>query len=105
MKRHGRWHVAAKPPQAPDPSPERGRKITLFRAIAPVYCWLMEQLPAVYQDYLADKDEDFVAAVLPVLRQSVAEGNHGVHIVLNPHVVQAHTDERIPFGEIRENID
>lgn len=65
----------------------------------------MDDLPASYKEYLADKDEDFIAAVLPVLRQSVAEGNHGVHITLHPHVVRAHTDESVPFGQIHEGSD
>ncbi len=69
------------------------------------YSRAMNQLPAAYEAYLQGKSEDFVATVLPVLQQSVAEKTHGVHVVINPHVVQAHTDPDIPFGEIREGVD
>ncbi|MFQ4149089.1 hypothetical protein AAGW05_10365 [Arthrobacter sp. LAPM80] len=65
----------------------------------------MNQLPAAYAEYLEGKSEGFVAAVLPVLLQSVAEKTHGVHVLNSPHLVQAHTDDTIPFGEIREGID
>lgn len=67
--------------------------------------WSMNQLPAAYAEYLKGKSEGFTAAVLPVLLQSVAEKTHGVHVVVNPHVVQAHTDPAIPFGEIVEGVD
>lgn len=65
----------------------------------------MSQLPAVYEAYLQGRDENFIATVLPVLQQSVAEKDHGVRIVLTPHVLQAHTDPAIPFGEIVEGVD
>lgn len=65
----------------------------------------MSQLPAVYEAYLQGKDEDFIATVRPVLQQSVAEKNHGVRIIRTPHVLQAHTDPAIPFGEIVEVTD
>ncbi len=65
----------------------------------------MNQLPAPYADYLEGKDEDFIATILPVLLQSVAEKTHGVHVTVNPHVIQARTDPSIPFGEIREGVD
>ncbi|MHA7177743.1 hypothetical protein ACX80D_13900 [Arthrobacter sp. Sr24] len=65
----------------------------------------MSQLPAVYEAYLQGKDADFIATVRPVLQQSVAEKDHGVRVVRNPHVLQAHTDPAIPFGEILEVAD
>lgn len=66
---------------------------------------IMSQLPAVYEAYLQGKDEDFIATVRPVLQQSVAEKDHGVRVVRTPHVLQAHTDPAIPFGEIVEGTD
>lgn len=65
----------------------------------------MNQLPAAYEEYLQGRDENFIATVLPVLQQSVAEKNHGVRIIINPHVVQAHTDATVPFGVIHEGVD
>ncbi len=65
----------------------------------------MNQLPAAYEEYLQGKDERFIATVLPVLKQSVAEKTHGVHVAINPHEVQAHTDASVPFGQIVEDID
>lgn len=62
----------------------------------------MNQLPAAYTAYLVGKDEDFIATVLPVLLQSVAEKTHGVHVVVNSHTIQARTDSEVPFGEVRE---
>lgn len=69
------------------------------------YSRAMNQLPAAYEAYLQGKSEAFVATILPVLQQSVAEKTSGVHVVINPHVIQAHTDPGIPFGEIREGVD
>ncbi|MET4003728.1 MULTISPECIES: hypothetical protein [Arthrobacter] len=65
----------------------------------------MNQLPAVYEEYLQGKDENFIATVRPVLQQSVAEKTHGVRVVVTPHALQAHTDPAIPFGEIIEGPD
>lgn len=67
--------------------------------------WFMTQLPAAYTEYLQGKSEAFVDTVMPVLLQSVAEKTHGVHVVISAHVVQAHTDADVPFGEILEGVD
>ncbi|MDJ0315982.1 hypothetical protein [Arthrobacter antibioticus] len=65
----------------------------------------MSELPVAYAEYLKGRSSDFIATVLPVLLQSVAEKTHGVHVVLNSHVIQAQTDPEIPFGEIFESVD
>lgn len=65
----------------------------------------MNQLPAAYEEYLQGRDEDFIATVRPVLQQSVAEKDHGVRVIINPHVLQAHIDTSVPFGVIREGVD
>lgn len=65
----------------------------------------MNQLPAAYEEYLQGRDENFIATVLPVLQQSVAEKDHGVRVIINPHVIQAHTDPTVPFGVIHEGVD
>lgn len=65
----------------------------------------MNQLPAAYEEYLQGRDENFIATVLPVMKQSVADKTHGVHVAINPHEVQAFTDPRVPFGEIVEAVD
>lgn len=65
----------------------------------------MTQLPAAYEEYLQGRDENFIATVLPVLKQSVAEKTHGVRVAINPHEIQAHTDSTVPFGTIREDVD
>lgn len=64
--------------------------------------WFMNELPAAYTEYLQGRDESFIATVLPVLKQSVAEKTHGVHITLNSHELQARTDPTVPFGQIVE---
>ncbi|NVM94527.1 hypothetical protein [Arthrobacter wenxiniae] len=65
----------------------------------------MKQLPESYLAYIEDKDEDFTATVLPILRQSAADQLHGVKVVMLPHGIQAHLDETIPYGEVREDAD
>ncbi|WP_104087557.1 hypothetical protein [Arthrobacter sp. GMC3] len=65
----------------------------------------MNQLPEAYQTYLQGKDEAFVDTVKPILQQSAADQNFGVRIVVLPHGVQAHLDERIPFGKVVESVD
>ncbi|MCQ9163861.1 MULTISPECIES: hypothetical protein [unclassified Arthrobacter] len=65
----------------------------------------MKQLPESYLAYLEGKDEDFTATVLPILRQSAADQLHGVKVVQLPHGVQAHLDDAIPFGQVREDSD
>lgn len=66
--------------------------------------WNMNQLPAAYAEYLQDKDEGFIATVLPILKQSVAEKTHGVHVTVNSHTVQARTSPEVPFGEVQEDV-
>jgi hypothetical protein len=65
----------------------------------------MIQLPASYTRYLEGKPESFVQAVRPILQQSAADRLHGVHVVILPHGVQAHLDDKVPFGEIFEDVD
>ncbi|WP_207344747.1 hypothetical protein [Arthrobacter sp. E3] len=64
----------------------------------------MNQLPAAYAEYLEGRDESFIATVLPILKQSVAEKTHGVYVIVNSHTVQARTDPGVPFGEVREGV-
>jgi hypothetical protein len=65
----------------------------------------MSELPASYRRYLEGRDETFVETVRPILLQSAAEQTFGVRVVVIPHVLQAHLDEHIPYGEIVEDID
>jgi hypothetical protein len=65
----------------------------------------MIPLPASYEAYLAGKDERFADMVRPVLQQSAADKLHGVHVVVGPREMQAHLDDRLPFGQIVEDID
>ncbi|ASN52422.1 MULTISPECIES: hypothetical protein [Sinomonas] len=65
----------------------------------------MSELPASYQRYLQGRDEAFIETVRPILLQSAAEETFGVRVVVVPHVLQAHLDERIPYGEIVEDLD
>ncbi len=71
----------------------------------PGYCGGMKQLPESYASYLEGKDESFIATVRPILQQSTAGQINGVRVVLEPHVVQAHIDEGLPFGTIVESVD
>ncbi len=65
----------------------------------------MIELPASYQDYLADKSESFINTVRPVLMQSAASRAHGVRVVVHPHDHQARLDETLPYGTVIEDID
>jgi hypothetical protein len=72
-----------------------------------VYPVEMKELPASYQQFLADKSERFILAVKPVLQQSAADQLHGVRVTYNvgPTGHQAHLDDSIPFGVVVEDID
>jgi hypothetical protein len=72
-----------------------------------VYPVAMKELPASYQQFLADKSERFILAVKPVLQQSAADQSHGVRVTYNvgPTGHQAHLDDTIPYGVIVEDID
>jgi len=65
----------------------------------------MSQLPAEYVSYLEGKGEDVVDTVRPILLQSAADQLHGVRIVVLPHGLQAHLDDKIPYGTIVEDVD
>ncbi|GAA4381327.1 hypothetical protein [Paeniglutamicibacter cryotolerans] len=55
-----------------------------------------------YQEFLAGLDEHLAATLLPIFRESVAEGENGVLIRgLGTHSEQAVVDEHVPFGEVR----
>ncbi|GAB3536097.1 phosphoribosyltransferase [Arthrobacter tecti] len=62
-------------------------------------------LPDAYQTYLTTLDDDAAAAVLPVLKQSAAGGEHGVLVTTNlgPDT-QAEVSPEVPFGEVRETV-
>ena len=62
-------------------------------------------LPDSYRAYLAGLDDSTAAALMPVLKQSVAGGEHGVLITtgLGPDT-QAEVSPEVPFGEVRETV-
>lgn len=63
------------------------------------------ELPDAYRAYLAGLDDSTAAALMPVLKQSVAGGEHGVLITTNlgPDT-QAEVSSEVPFGEVRETV-
>ncbi|KHL01314.1 hypothetical protein [Sinomonas humi] len=65
----------------------------------------MQELPQQYEEYLADKDQTFVETVRPVLEQSAAGGEHGVHVRFTGGSVQALVDDQNPYGVITEGLD
>lgn len=65
----------------------------------------LSRLPGTYSRYLADKDQSFTRAVLPVLEQSAAQQEHGVHVRYVPGGVQALEDETAPYPGITEGVD
>lgn len=66
----------------------------------------MSELPASYAKYLVGRSATFIDTVRPVLLQSAADALHGVRVAINePHELQAHVDESVPFGEIVEDVD
>ncbi|MDQ0769419.1 hypothetical protein QF031_002168 [Pseudarthrobacter defluvii] len=66
---------------------------------------MSQSLPDSYVRYLADKDPVFIAAVLPVLEQSAATQDHGVHVRYLPGGIQALTDQAVPYPEVTEGVD
>lgn len=62
-------------------------------------------LPDSYRAYLAGLDDSTAAGLIPVFKQSVAGGEHGVLITtrLGPDT-QAEVSSEVPFGEIRETV-
>lgn len=84
-------------------SPRNGTDLT--RPAGEGYSGAMIELPSSYQQYLAGKDQAFVDTVRPVMMQSAAEKLHGIHIALIPGGVQAHLDDKIPFGQVVEGVD
>ncbi len=70
-----------------------------------VYAVAMNVLPAAYESYLVGKDADAAATIRPVLLQSAADQLHGVRVVTGTNVLQAHLDDRIPYGQVVEDID
>ncbi|WP_299166927.1 phosphoribosyltransferase [uncultured Arthrobacter sp.] len=62
-------------------------------------------LPESYRAYLAGLDDSTAAALMPVLKQSVAGGEHGVLITTNlgPDT-QAEVSPEVPYGEVRETV-
>ncbi len=67
--------------------------------------WAMAELPASYKKYLEGRDAEFIETVRPILLQSAADAEMGVRVVIDPHVLQAHLDDRVPFGHVVEDID
>ena len=65
----------------------------------------MVELPASYKKYLEGRDEAFIETVRPVLLQSAADAEVGVRVVIDPHVLQAHLDDKVPYGQVVEDID
>ncbi|MGJ9404480.1 hypothetical protein [Arthrobacter sp. KK5.5] len=62
----------------------------------------MEILPQSYEKYLETLGASTAHALRPVFLESVAEGDHGVHVRgLGTHYEQAFVDDKVPFGEVR----
>jgi hypothetical protein len=66
---------------------------------------LPSRLPDSYVSYLAAKDPAFTATVLPVLEQSAATEEHGVHVRFVPGGVQALVDPAVPYPQVTEGVD
>lgn len=61
-----------------------------------------ENFPPNYISYLEAQDEGFAEVVLMVMKQSVAEGKHGILISRQATDKGAETSEEVPFGEVDE---
>lgn len=59
-----------------------------------------ENFPPKYISFLEAQDEGFAETVLMVMKQSVAEGKHGILISDQAVDRGAETSKEIPFGEI-----
>lgn len=76
--------------------------VALWLADLSIYPEGMDKLPAEYMQYLEDKDDRHVNTVMPVFRESMAEGKFGVHIRgAGDDSEQAFVDETVPFGTIK----
>ena len=74
----------------------------LLKGASTYYPDAMDKLPAEYEHYLVGKDELHVETVMPIFKESMAEGKYGVHIRgLGGHSEQAFVDENVPFGKIK----
>lgn len=60
----------------------------------------MTQTPKNYRDYLDDAAPEVAAVVEPVMKESVAEGEHGVLVTLYPTEAHAQVSDEVPFGQI-----
>ncbi len=63
-----------------------------------------ENFPPAYIRYLEAQDEGFAETVLMVMKQSVAEGKHGILISDQAVDRDAQTSNEVPFGEVVEGI-
>lgn len=90
-------------PQVPDEEVQRLLSAARERRLGTMTDY--SELPESYRTYLASLDESTANAVLPVLKQSVAGGEHGVLISTNlgPDT-QAEVSPEVPFGEVRETV-
>ncbi|THJ66672.1 hypothetical protein E8P82_06895 [Arthrobacter echini] len=63
-----------------------------------------ENFPPRYTAYLEAQNEHFAETVLMVMKQSVAEGKHGILVGNESADRHAEVSDRVPFGEVVEGI-
>ncbi|GAA1346239.1 hypothetical protein GCM10009611_23790 [Arthrobacter roseus] len=74
--------------------------MVLTSVAEPAYAGWMTQTPKNYRDYLDDAAPEVAKVVEPVLKQSVADGEHGVLVTLFPEEAHAQVSPEVPFGQI-----
>lgn len=75
--------------------------LALTSGTAGTYAGWMTQTPKNYNDYLDDATDEVAKAVEPVLKESVADGEHGVLVTIFEDEAHAQVSEEVPFGQIR----
>lgn len=62
----------------------------------------MDDLPRTYVQFLTDLDPLAREAVLPIFRQSAADGKHGVKVwLMKGTEVQASVTDDVAFGDVK----
>lgn len=90
-------------PQVPDEEVGRLLRAARERRLGSMTDY--EDLPESYRNYLDTLDDSTARAVMPVLKQSVAGGEHGVLITTGLGAdTQAEVSAEVPFGEVRETV-
>ncbi|WP_026550499.1 hypothetical protein [Arthrobacter sp. Br18] len=67
--------------------------------------YVKANVPRAYIEYLSTVDEEFRETVLMVVKQSIADGLHGILVnSRSAHHRQAEVSEEVPYGQVVDAI-